>query len=104
MLAEYENNIKSLTKTIASNLSELETYTPDDPDVLVDKIRADLRSAKAELTKFKSYTAGLGRADKDVAVARYTNLNKHVRSQQTQLDSLVHNLNASALGLSLIHI
>ena len=98
MLAEYENNIKSLTKSISDNISELESYTPDDPDSLIDKITADLRSAKAELTKFKSFTAGLGRADKDVAVSRYGNLNKLVSSQQRQLDAVVHKLNASALG------
>ena len=99
MLAEYESNIKGLTKTVADSLAELEQSSPDDDvDDLISRIGSDLRSAKAELTKFKSYKAGLGRADKEVADSRYDALSKVVSSQNRQLSSIQHRLDSQNLG------
>jgi chromosome segregation ATPase len=101
MLAEYENNIKSLTQTIADGLSQLESSKPDDPeavDAMLAKLNADLQSAKAEMTKFKSYTMGLGRADKEVAKLRFDTLQKLVSSQERQIQSAEHKINSEALA------
>lgn len=100
MLGEYENNIKSLVKTVTSGIDDLESNPDmaDEADALIDKIRADIRSARAELTKFKSYTRGLGRADKDVAVAQYGNLEKMVSIQKRRLDTIENKYNADALA------
>lgn len=100
MLAEYESNIRSLTKSIGAALSELEDFSSagEEADAMVDKLSADIRSARAELTKFKSYTAGLDRADKDMAVAQYGNLEKLVSTLQRRLNAVENKLNHDSLA------
>ena len=118
MLAEYESNIKALTRSVQEDLERVEKFYSGsnngdldsgsgaaggldvdvDVDTTLEKLKADLMYARAELTKFKSYKAGLGRADKEVADLRYDSLNKLVATQRRQLNALQHKINTGALG------
>jgi predicted RNase H-like nuclease (RuvC/YqgF family) len=81
---EHENKIKGVAQSMQDGLAQLDLSKPDVADQ-VAKLKADMRSAKAELSTWKALTESDTKSDTASGVMRIGALEKLLLSQERQI-------------------